>query len=320
MSSIAYCAVCGAPLTTKRPNPKFCSKACMGVAFRQILDRPCAHCAAPFRPSHQERAYCSKACADAARRQHVAHTCACEQCGALFSSLQNHRNRFCSMLCFRAHVQATKYLTRKVCEFCSATFETEREEARFCSQRCATKDDSRQGRVLVYCDGCGALVEKQKCKVNAAASSFCSAACRAVWRASTKAVQCRGCGAPFRVGSGDARPQTFCTKPCYQQWLHMQTSSKLEQRVGASLGARGIAVAPQFPLCGFIYDYVVEDRRVLLEVDGTYWHSLPRAKDRDRAKDIVAYRNGWRLLRVAEADLTAAWDKTIERIVQAILQ
>lgn len=321
MSSIPQrqCAHCGLPLLfdPNHPHKKYCSRTCSGAVIRTLSDKACQYCGAMFRPARASTAYCSKPCADAMHREHIPHECVCEECGATFISDQSCRNRFCTMACYRAHQARTKRWFDKACEFCSTAFRTNRPEARFCCRRCATDYDSQQGCVTLYCDGCGSTIERYKAKV-VAGFNFCCAECRATWSGRTIKVECRGCGVVFRVLPGKSRIRQFCGRACYQQWLHAQTASKLECRVVDALRANGITVLTQFPLRGFIYDCAIEDWRVLIEVDGTYWHSLPDAIRRDRAKDIVAYRSGWRLIRIPEADLATDWDATIDRALRAI--
>lgn len=315
MAIISQCVQCGASFQSYRKSPKYCSKACMGAAFRSLPDIFCAYCGVLFRPGRKSITFCSTSCAACAVRQHIVHECRCEVCDVAFMSDHSRRNRFCSMTCWRTHQQHTRLAFDKVCDFCGIPFVSERVEARFCSHRCSCSFDLQQNSAAMFCDACGGHMTRQKSRVSAFCFHFCCDACRVEFRARTVKIACCGCDTLFRVRVGLSY-RKFCNKLCYQRWLCSQTSSNLERRVGSALQEHGISITAQYPLQGFFYDYAIVERRVLIEVDGTYWHSFPKAKQRDRAKDIVAYRSGWKLIRVTEADLTSAWDATIATLVQ----
>lgn len=321
MPSISHrlCAQCGALFHPRSRGGLYCSRACAGAAIRKFPDKSCSRCGAIFRPVRASSMFCSKTCADTARRQHIVHECRCEECGAVFLSDQSRRNRFCCMSCYRSNQARAKMVFNRECRFCKVGFVTVRSDQIFCTSKCATDYDRRQGSVTVYCDGCGGLVTKYKSTVAAADFTFCCAECRAEWRGRKVSVTCRGCEVIFRVHPGKGSMRQFCSQKCYSVWLHTRTASDLECRVGDALRVRGMSLQPQYPLQGFSYDFADVAAGVLIEVDGTYWHSLPGAKNRDRAKDIVAYRSGWRLIRIPEADLAANWDGTLDRALSGEL-
>lgn len=53
----------------------------------------------------------------------------------------------------------------------------------------------------------------------------------------------------------------------------------------------------------FIYDFYLPDGKILIETDGTYWHSLPKGKERDKEKDAFAKKHGYTLLRFPEKQI-----------------
>ncbi len=52
-----------------------------------------------------------------------------------------------------------------------------------------------------------------------------------------------------------------------------------------------------------LYDIKLVDRNLLVEVDGDYWHSFPKAKKRDRLCERKAKEKGLKVLRIAESEL-----------------
>lgn len=88
----------------------------------------------------------------------------------------------------------------------------------------------------------------------------------------------------------------------------LKNPSKPEQHVIALLDEQHIAYSREFPLKtddGIVfYDFAFDN--VLVEVDGTYWHSRSEAKARDAYKDALALAHGFIVVRVKEENLKAA--------------
>jgi very-short-patch-repair endonuclease len=92
--------------------------------------------------------------------------------------------------------------------------------------------------------------------------------------------------------------------------------NRLEAKLAKLLDAAGVDYRWQFPLGPYVYDFLLPDR-LLVEVDGTYWHADPRSYEgktltpdqrRNRLHDIdkqlFAAGRGYRLKVIWEADLT----------------
>lgn len=62
------------------------------------------------------------------------------------------------------------------------------------------------------------------------------------------------------------------------------------------------------------YDFKVDGTNVLIEVDGTYWHSLNQQKERDRLCEIEAERCGYVVIRFTESELLSVPDHVKERL------
>ena len=53
----------------------------------------------------------------------------------------------------------------------------------------------------------------------------------------------------------------------------------------------------------FQYDFIIRHRRILIEVQGDYWHSTQKAKKCDLNKKIFCEKNGYKLLCIYEHEL-----------------
>lgn len=74
----------------------------------------------------------------------------------------------------------------------------------------------------------------------------------------------------------------------------------------ASLGAEFIS---QHPIGPYTVDFYVVAKNLIIEADGTYWHSRPGDKERDALKDEYFQKSGYTLLRLPEADLCGGDDR-----------
>jgi very-short-patch-repair endonuclease len=75
--------------------------------------------------------------------------------------------------------------------------------------------------------------------------------------------------------------------------------TKIEVAVEKLLVEMKLKYKAQAHICGFIADFLIENSLVI-ECDGTYWHSLPDRIRRDKIKDVVYKKNGYKVLRLTE--------------------
>lgn len=83
--------------------------------------------------------------------------------------------------------------------------------------------------------------------------------------------------------------------------------------VKAWLDKRGVEYEQQFRIPGerFVFDFAIPSRRILIEVDGCYWHGCercglkghPENRINDALKNELAKSVGWKLLRVKECSI-----------------
>lgn len=83
-----------------------------------------------------------------------------------------------------------------------------------------------------------------------------------------------------------------------------QQISGPERAIAAKLDELGITYQQQYHIGDDSrrFDFYIPASHVLIEYDGSYWHSIPGAPERDRAKEAFAVANGYRVLRIAEED------------------
>ena len=80
--------------------------------------------------------------------------------------------------------------------------------------------------------------------------------------------------------------------------------TSLERKVKSFLDERGIEHIPQYPLRqGYIADFALPDRKIIIEVDGKKWHSGKKKQKKDRFRDYMLKRAGWKTIRIPEKDI-----------------
>ena len=95
-----------------------------------------------------------------------------------------------------------------------------------------------------------------------------------------------------------------------------KSDTKPELLTGKILDRLGLSYIKQFPLQGFFYDFYIPDQRLIIEVQGDYFHSSPlkykktewntmqkKNHKRDKIKMSVALGHGYRIIYIWEGDL-----------------
>lgn len=131
-----------------------------------------------------------------------------------------------------------------------------------------------------------------------------------------RVATCLTCGKEFRAVKDTAREQQkYCSHSCY---LKNRRVSHFEQAVFAWLRDHVVAAEEQVRRGPWTFDGAVIGTNVLIEADGTYWHSLPHARERDKRKDAWCAQEGYVLLRVPEAEFRANADAAMRPVMRAL--
>jgi len=80
--------------------------------------------------------------------------------------------------------------------------------------------------------------------------------------------------------------------------------TNIEREVKEWLEDRGVECIPQYPLRqGYIADFAILDKHIIIEVDGEHWHSGKKKQKKDRFRDYMLKRAGWKTIRIPEKDI-----------------
>jgi very-short-patch-repair endonuclease len=95
-------------------------------------------------------------------------------------------------------------------------------------------------------------------------------------------------------------------------------TSALEQQILTKLAAMGLDLVPQVKRLSWVFDAGVQGTKILIEVNGAYWHSLPHAQERDAKKAAWASNHGYTIITIAEEAYQDDPDGTLERVIEAV--
>ena len=81
--------------------------------------------------------------------------------------------------------------------------------------------------------------------------------------------------------------------------------TSIERKVEEVLQALGLWFIREFRIKNRVYDFYLPDFNMLIEADGTYWHSRPESIENDSYKNSLAESMGYRLVRLTEEQINS---------------
>ena len=96
--------------------------------------------------------------------------------------------------------------------------------------------------------------------------------------------------------------------------------TNIEEKMKEVLIKEGIEFAEQFPIrCkyGYIADFAIPDKKIIIECDGEHWHLIGNSKDRKR--DAVLRKLGWKVLRFRGNEIENDIHACLNKIKQEIM-
>lgn len=204
------------------------------------------------------------------------------------------------------------------CCDCGEQIKRESRRCRSCAAKLKWRDGtllpSPTNRVTLICEVCAKPFDVIAARSKArACSRMCANELRRWVRGEDhplhkKPVEltCENCHSTF-----DAKPcfadgtKRFCSRECVGAWVtsNQPRVSSIEVATAAWLDERGINYRQQVRVGRFVADFVVGN--TIVEVDGDYWHSLPKVIARDERKRLAYRRAGFRLIRIPEHEVRA---------------
>ena len=301
------CIQCAAPFSCS-PSRKtqHCSDACARKTQQakllrsSVVQRPCVVCDIMFalKENTRMRTTCSAECRKksmlgvAPPNKLPVKTATCKECGVVFQFPGSSSERsYCTISCHNDSMIGQRPWNYepeivKICQECGINFTVFKSQDRriYCSRDCQHVAKAKivgnehplyKERVTRTCDYCGVIFESHSCYNR----KFCS----------------RGC-----VGAASTRTQGG-------------RRSSIELLVEAELIRLGEVFESSKPVGHWLLDFFLPDRKLVLECDGDYWHSIPEVAARDLRKDTWLRQHGYEVVRLSENDIR-------ENVIVAVAQ
>lgn len=247
-----------------------------------------------------------------------AHTC--KDCGGIrFFNMK----RITAVRCWPCRVRFMGAYPKRapaICSWCGARCRgawRSKRTTRFCSVRCHNLEQRERGQTSAVkrtCKHCRKEFWVAPSGVRKRAAESCSNSCRVAHHVY---INCAHCGQRFNARHNTTR--RFCSKRCY---LSSWTESRIERRVRATLETYRLIFETQYPVKGaHHFDFYVPSLNLLIEADGTYWHSRPWSEERDAKKTARAAGMGYQVERFPESlIMSAGWPKAFHAVIAQHLQ
>jgi very-short-patch-repair endonuclease len=205
----------------------------------------------------------------------------CQFCGAAFIHYDpRNPGRYCSKLCSnRANAQKRRRAVQRACAHCHALFVLPRPSSRqtYCSHLCA-----RLGYAVTH------LAEQHP-----------------LWKAKPL-MRCEVCGKECVVKPSLASRFRACSRRCAAALHRKPRTSRLEVKMRRAMRAIGLRPTPQHRIGYYSVDFAFPEARLVVECDGSYWHSLPKQRRLDHSKDAFLSNRGWLVIRLPETAIKAS--------------
>lgn len=259
-------------------------------------------------------------------------TVSCVNCGNDVkkhpSQVREHKNSFCNQKCHNDFRRETPSI--KICLDCDRIVKAKTSvRCGECARRAVGKANkgtpawNKGDLVTLVCVVCETRFDvwpsvARGTKGTRSARKTCGRTCANKFKALTRGVDhplfkekpvisCKTCGKDFEIKPCKVNTEKkFCSRECVGSWVvrhHQQRISSIEVTVAKELNLRGVEFCQQVPVGSFVPDFVIGN--TIIEVDGDYWHALPKVVERDKRKNKFYAEQGYTVIRIPEHEIRA---------------
>lgn len=278
----------------------------------------CSFCSKPLTKLQikYSQQFCSRKCKSESQKRSIIVECfACHKNFSLLPYLKREKN-YCSPECYR---QFTKKKISKTCIHCGQKFEIKAYLVKqgygfYCSNSCFHKMQANR-RVSISCKQCGKNI--LKAPTVATKTSFCSKICHDTFMRNYVTRICQNCNKQFEIPSWetDKGKGTFCSRRCYIQY---KGETSIEKIVKNYLQNKNINFLQEVHIGKYHADFQIIGTKALIECDGSYWHNIPGAQNKDSKRDEVLAQKGYSIFRFNEHEIKNSGGKCIEKAVKLL--
>lgn len=255
----------------------------------------------------------------------------CINCGKDFIKKSSGKQVYCSIKC--ASAKLVKNETRK-CKRCGKEFiVSPSSDHKYCSRECIFAP-----KVKLICVQCGKEFERTESNLKLYKIHFCGTDCQYAHKSSSLVkLVCEICNKQFTVSSFLAKNgrkycshkcknkaidtripkecpvclKTFLAKPCNIERgkdtycsdecrLKGNERTTIEIEISRILSELKIEFVEQYRVGRYTCDHFAPLYNLIIEEDGSYWHSLEKVKQCDKRKNEFILSKGYKLLRIPE--------------------
>ena len=95
--------------------------------------------------------------------------------------------------------------------------------------------------------------------------------------------------------------------------------TSVEVKLGQELENNNLYYQKQVPLCNItVVDFYLPEYKIVIYVDGDYWHNLSKVNYRDKNQNKILEENGYKVLRFWEHEINKSARECISRIMKYI--
>lgn len=234
-------------------------------------------------------------------------------------------------------------------EFSVAAYKIKAGRGKFCSHSCnasfnhcniskpkskiniAKAIETRRGKrpwnynkAMVICQQCNNPFQVSQYRKDSA--KFCSRYCHNLFKKTIFgqshslfkriAQNCEWCKKEVWVKPAKISEFRFCSRQCLGAYVYSHTHSPTlpEIVVAQALDHLGIKYEQEYRIGKYPCDFAIPQHSIVIEVDGSYWHSLPKRQKLDRVKDKYLRNLGWEVIRFKEHDIHRNLSKCLIKI------
>lgn len=232
------------------------------------------------------------------------------------------------------------------CRICGKEFykrpsELKRGLGKFCSTECLHKWQSQNlsgknspnwkgGEIERICLFCSKKFHIRPSQIKRGRGRFCSRRCQHRWQSQNwkgknspkwRRVKriCQTCKKEFLthpawIKRGDGK---FCSLKCFGIWniRHMKKKDTLiELVIEKQLLKMSIPYIKQYPIKGIALADFLLPNKIIIQCDGTYWHSLPKMQEKDKIQNILLKSEGYKVFRFSEDRIKKSAENCISSI------
>lgn len=239
-----------------------------------------------------------------------------------------------------------------ICQWCNKEYEVplnRLNKTKFCSSECNTnylnKDKHKDKALCTYCKK--EIIRKPSMIKE---HNFCDLNCLGKWNGERRNIKvkkiCLICDKEYYVQNYYANQSKTCSRHCHNKWLsevfsqlpeekdrkikmllrQKRKDTKPELMVKNYLIENNIEYISQHPLLGYIPDYFIPDKNLIIEVFGDFWHGNPKKYGEGKTplrdhqiKRIISDKKKLKIYENSEYNYLILWESDIYKNVDILL-